>query len=553
MPTTYGSSSATARVVDVAAGLTLLLAALVASTDPRRRALAALAAVAGVLWFGPDWEGWSGGPSLVHSVGAAAAPLLLAVVFQLALSLPSGRLRGRFDRGAVALAYAAASVVAVGRALVRDPFLDPTCWRNCLDNTFLVHASPSEARLFDHVWLACAFVIGVALGARCAQRALFASRPALRSLWPGLAAGVLVGVSVAATAAALALDPLESPRRLLFRALFVALAVSVLTLAVAVAWSVVEARRRRDAVRRLAADLAAAPQPGRLEDALAAAFGDPTLQVAYQLADPELLVDAEGRKVTLPAPGSGRVVTPVTRGGARVAAVVHDESLDPLDLEREIGAASRLAVDNERLRAEVLAQLDALRPSRARIVAAGDSERRRLERNLHDGAQQRLLALTYQLRLAREEAEREGNTERALLLAECSGEADGALDDLRQLAHGIYPAILTESGVAAALATLAETAPIPIELMGAAADRYPQPVEAAAYMTAAEAIDDAAARDAGFVAIETLDADGELVISVTDDGKRRSVPPVEIGDRVGALGGSVGISGATLRASIPCG
>ena len=135
-----------------------------------------------------------------------------------------------------------------------------------------------------------------------------------------------------------------------------------------------------------------------------------------------------------------------------MALVIHDAALSGArELEREIGAAARLAVDNERLRAEVLAQLEDLRASRARIVEAGDSARRRIERDLHDGAQQRLLTLSYELRLARADAEADGDEALAPLLAVDGEEVQAALAELRDLAHGIYPAILTEAGLGPAL------------------------------------------------------------------------------------------------------
>jgi signal transduction histidine kinase len=245
-------------------------------------------------------------------------------------------------------------------------------------------------------------------------------------------------------------------------------------------------------------------------------------------------------------------VTPITRAGELVAAVVHDGALLGPDLSREIGSAAQLAVENERLHAEVLAQLEALRASRARIVATGDAERRRLERDLHDGAQQRLLALSYQLRGSRADAEAAGNGELAALLASGTEEVQSALDDLRALAQGIFPAVLVESGLAAALTTLAETAAIAVELGSVPEERCAPTVETAGYVAVVEAIEDAAARGASFVAVEARLCDDRLVVAVRDDGRQPQAPPTQVADRVGALGGSVAVSAATLRAEIPC-
>ena len=147
-----------------------------------------------------------------------------------------------------------------------------------------------------------------------------------------------------------------------------------------------------------------------------------------------------------------------------MALVAHDTTLSGAEaLEREIGAAARLAVDNERLRAGALSQLEDLRASRARIVDAGDAARRRLERDLHDGAQQRLLTLSFELRLARAAAEAAGDEELAGLLASSGAEVQAALDELRELAHGIYPAILTEAGLGPGAADAGRRRAVPVE------------------------------------------------------------------------------------------
>jgi signal transduction histidine kinase len=193
-----------------------------------------------------------------------------------------------------------------------------------------------------------------------------------------------------------------------------------------------------------------------------------------------------------------------------------------------------------------------LRASHARIVETGDAARRGLERDLHDGAQQRLLALSYDLRIAHARAEAEGDAETASLLAEATGEAQGALAELRELAHGIYPAILTEAGLAAGLETLADAAPIPVEIGGMAEERYPAAVETAAYFVVAEAIADAARRGAGYAAVSALRDEELLVVEVEDDGSERTSALVHLTDRVGALGGRLEVEPKRLRAEIPC-
>jgi signal transduction histidine kinase len=550
---TYAHASTAAHAADLAAGLGLLSAGLLGWVEPRTRRLGVLTLLAGIAWFGPDWEGWDGGSPFLRSLGAVVTPFFLALLFHLVLALPMGRLRSWRARGLVVAVYGVAAFVSLGRALFRDPFLDPYCWRNCLYNSFLVHADPGVARAFDDVWVRSSLAIGLLLVVMGAWRLLRASGPARRVLLPTLVPGVLAGAAASAYAVALLRTPLEDPRSPEFSSIFLAFSLSVAVLALGLARGVLETRRTRAAVSRLANELGEAPPPGTLRDALAAAMGDPALEVAYWLPGAQRFVDGRGKPMDAPVAGHGRAATPILRDGRPVAIVVHDAALlEGPALEREIGSAARLAVENERLQAEVLAQLDDLRASRARIVETGDAERRRLERDLHDGAQQRLLALSYDLRLARAAAEAAGDREHATLLASGGDEAQAALGELRELAHGIYPAILAEAGLAPALATLVDEAPLPVELDEVPPERYSAPVETAAYLTVTEAIADAVGREATFVSVDVVREDAELVVQVRDDGAAGTSTLLHIADRVGALGGSLEVGPHSLRAEIPC-
>jgi signal transduction histidine kinase len=261
-------------------------------------------------------------------------------------------------------------------------------------------------------------------------------------------------------------------------------------------------------------------------------------------------VDANGRPVPDPVATPGQALTALVREGRRVAVISHTAALP--ELEREMGAAVRLGLENERLRAESLSRLEELRASRARIVETGDAERRLLERDLHDGAQQRLLALSYEIRLARAGAKAEGDTRTGELLSAAIGESQAALGELRELAHGIYPAILGEAGLGPALATLADAAPLPVEVRDAAAERYPAPVEMAAYVLVTEALDDAARRGASHALVHTVRDDDRLVVTVEDNGPDRDSDMVRLADRVGALGGTLKVEPTRLRGRIPC-
>jgi signal transduction histidine kinase len=548
--TAYADVSSAAAAADLAAGLGLLLAGSLAWVERVGGSLGPLTILLGIVWFAPDWVGWEEGPALVRSLGMLAAPFLLPLLAHLVLAFPTGRLGAR-RLGLVAVVYAGAALFSLGRALFRDPFLDLHCWSNCTDNVFLVRAEPGLVDALDTLWLSFTVVAGVLLAATCLWRLGSASRPARAGAWALLVPAVLAAGAEAAYAIALLQSP-EDPTSAAFRAVFVARAVAFACLAAGVAWTVIRARRARSAIARLAADLGEAPAPGSLQAALAGSLGDETLEVAYWLPRSQRYVDAAGRPLE-PLAADGRAATTIVRGGQPVALVLHDSALSGAAMERELGAATRLAVDNERLRAEVVSQIEDLRASRARIVEAGDATRRRLERDLHDGAQQRLLALSYDLRIARAAAEKDGDLVDARLLAEAAGEAQAALEELRELAHGIHPAILTEAGLGPALATLADAAGLPVEIGEIPAERFPAPVETAVYVVVAEAIADAARRSAGFASVSVTSDDGLLFVEVADDGAKRISALTHVADRVGARGGRLEAANGIVRAQIPAG
>ena len=190
----------------------------------------------------------------------------------------------------------------------------------------------------------------------------------------------------------------------------------------------------------------------------------------------------------MPAEGTGRAVFNVEHDGRSIAAIIHDEELlDEPDLIRAAGAAAALALENERLEAELRARIEELRASRARIVEAGDAARQRIERDLHDGAQQRLVALSLDLKLARSTIDSDP-AEAAKMLERASADLDTATGELRELARGIHPAVLSDRGLEEALRALASRAPLPVELDRLPEQRLPEPVEAAAYFVIAEAL-----------------------------------------------------------------
>jgi signal transduction histidine kinase len=271
-------------------------------------------------------------------------------------------------------------------------------------------------------------------------------------------------------------------------------------------------------------------------------------------------VDARGDAVTLPADRDR--CTPVERDGQTIAMLVHDPSLaEEPELVHAVGGAAALALENERLTADLRATVSELRASRARIVESADAARRKIERDLHDGAQQRLVALALSLRMAR--ARVEGDPAAAgELLDGASQNLDEAIRELRELARGIHPAVLSDRGLGSALEALAHRMPLPIEITAVPSERLSAPVEAAAYFVVAEAITNVARyAQASHASVDVRCADARLVVTVVDDGVGGADPASGsglrgLGDRIAALDGRLEVSspvgeGTTVRAVIP--
>ncbi len=548
--TTYAGASKIAAVMALGAGLGLVAAGLVASLGGAARRIGDLALVASFLWFAPFWVGWADGPPLIRSLATFISAFTFPLLFHLILAYPTGRLRSNAGRAVVAAVYLEALLVGLGLALFRNPFLAVNCWANCTDNVFLVRSLPRVARGIEAADLWFAVVVAVALAAARLWRLAAASWPARRVLAPVVLPGIALALATAGRWIALDRIGRESATDQVFSSIFLVACGAIILIAAGLLWATLRTRDQRRSVARIVVSLGEAPPPGSLESALAWALGDPGLRIAYWLPASGHYVDAHGNQVAEPVAAPGRSVTALLRDGQQIAVVTHAAAVS--ELERELGAAVRLALENERLQAEVLARLADLRASRARIVETGDAERRRLERNLHDGAQQRLLALSYDLRLAYASAAVDGDAETISALEAATGEAQAALGELRELAHGIYPAILAEAGLGPALATLAEAAPVPVEIGAMDGPRYPAQVEATVYRVVAEAVDDAARRDASHVVVDSHRDNGQLVVEIEDDGSWRTTSMAHLADRVGAIGGSLAVGPAWLRAEIPC-
>ncbi len=501
------------------------------------------------------------GSRLAMTVGLATFGLAGVLAAHLILSYPTGRLTSRLERGFVAVGYGFALVYSVPLLLFYSPQTPHKPWfPECLSCAEpLTHVAwrnlTGLRRVLDGVLVVLIVIFMVLL-----LRKLVRAVPVARNVALPLAVVAFVAAARFALLIGLRLfapssHVLTSPAWF-WSSTFFGLAIS-LALSAGLLWG----GAGRGAVADLVVELERTP-PGSVRAALARALGDPSLELGLWLPERAAYVDGKGRPLPLPAPGSARAVTVLGPADAPVAALVHDPAL----LERPAlltaaGAAARLALENERLQAELRLQLAEVRASRARIVEAGDEERRRLERDLHDGAQQRLLSLGLALQLTRSELG-PGANGAASLLAEAEAELTAALEELRELARGIHPAVLTEQGLAPALRTLAARSPLPVDVRHLPERRLPAPVEAAAYFVVSEALANVAKHAHASAASVSIVSRGDvLLVEVEDDGVGGAEPRVGSGlaglaDRVHALDGGLTIAsepghGTCLRAELP--
>lgn len=493
------------------------------------------------------------------TVGFACTQLAVPLLAHLILSYPTGRLTSRADRALVAVGYVWALLYALPLLLFfdtraphdRDLFECADC---ALPVTHVAWRNVSGIRnAFDWVLLPLV-VVFLGLLARKIVRASPGGRKIVLPL--SIAAFFLCVQFIVQMA--LYGSPANSwtDSRWFWIGTLVTLAIPV-----SLGLGLLRGRSARSAVADLVVELERTP-PGSVRDALARTLGDPSLELALWLPERATYVDSHGRPLELPSSGTDRAVTVLGQADAPVAALVHD----PVLLERRAlldaaGAAARLALENERLQAELRAQLAELRASRARIVQAGDDERRRLERNLHDGAQQRLLGLGLALQLARAKVGVEANGA-GELLGEAEDELRRALDELRELARGIHPAVLTDQGLGAAVRSLAERSTVPVAIV-VPEERLGEPIEAAAYFLVSESLANVAKyAHASSVRVNITRQDGSAVIDVDDNGVGGADPACGSGlrglsDRVQALDGTFRVEspiggGTHIHAEIPC-
>jgi signal transduction histidine kinase len=499
-----------------------------------------LLVLAGFAWFAPELSNPEVGSALAFTAGLALAAACPALVGHAVLSYPSGRLGSRLERAVVALAYTS-TVLVLG--VLATFFADPRAHgcNPCPPNLVRIADRGSVTDDLTRAGLYAGVAAVLTLAALCVRRTLRAAAPTRL-----VAAAGAVYLVLAAAELVVYLEHGFLSTGTVERRLWLGQAAALVGVAIAVVWAWVRARRARSAVAQLVVDLAQSPAPGGLRQVLAEIVGDPALVLAYPAGESERLVDAEGRPVELPA---GSAQTTLVRDGRPVAVVAHEPGLlDDDQLAEEVTAAARLALENERLQADVRARLEELRASRARIVESSDTERRRLERDLHDGAQQRLVGLSLSLRLLR--SQEPDSTE----LTAAEDELRLAIAELRELAHGIYPAVLSDEGFAAAVEALGEESRVPIRIGALPEERFATAVETAAYALVAEAAGVASPA----LAVSARRSDGLLAVEV-EASSIDGLDLVVLEDRVGALDGRLAVTtagsgrGVTIRAELPCG
>jgi signal transduction histidine kinase len=531
--------SSTRVATDLALAWALAAAFVVVVERPRwRRAGWALVGAAFAV-LGADAE-WATSRVLWTS-GFLLEGLWVALLAWLVLAPPGVRSWSRPARVAVA----GALVVTLGAQLV-GVFFSP-------DARDLLSVAPREnvAHAIDRLQEIAAAGLGVVALVLVGQRLRAARGVARRARGPLLvASAVFALVGLAWLSRGIATDGSASTFETIARATAVSLPVAVLA---AILWSRLRQPRASDLVVELRTEGATS-----LRERLADVLGDPTLEVAYRLDD-DRYVDAAGRPLELPDDPK-RAVTLVTARGEAVAALVHDPALlDEPALVESVQATAGLVLENERLAAEVRSQLAEVRASRGRIVAAGDAERRRIERNLHDGAQQRLVTLSVVLGL---EASRvDADAADALLRAQ--DDVEQAIAELRELARGIHPTLLRDEGLQAAVEALARRAPLTVNVQGAVRERLPDPVELAAYFVVAEALTNVVKHASANQASVLLEQHpGQLCVTVADDGPGGARITAGSGlaglrDRLEALDATLAVEsrtgrGSTIRAELPC-
>ena len=487
---------------------------------------------------------WSGN-DLAYTLGLAGQILPPVLFLHVFLAFPTGRLDSRPGRRLVGIAYGFAGLTVPILILgIEKP-----------RNVVAFVDAPGTAESLMGVQLAlvsAALLAGVGLLVQRRQRRGRPLRASLAHLVDSFALALLM-MAFLLTAGFFEWTGIVAPVRL---ATFAAIGLAPIVFLT----GLFQVHLAKTSVSGLVVELGVNPNPAELSEAVARALGDSSATLAFWLPEFGAHADAEGRQIEV-EPAPGRALIPIERDGQAVATLMYDEMLaDESELVASVAAAAGMAIHNAKLQVELRARLEELRGSRVRILEAEQRERRRLERDLHDGAQQRLVALSLELgnlESVTDDPVLRGRLERA------RGEVAASLTELRDLALGIHPAVVSDHGLAVAIESLATRASIPVDVTGADVGRLPGPVEMAVFFVVSESLANVAKHAcASTAAVRFAMHEGELVVEIEDNG-RGGVDPERgsglrgLADRVEALGGRLDVTsreqrGTRVKAVIPC-
>lgn len=558
-----GGAPLWSRLLYVGVGWSFIFGGLVAWQMRAENRTGKLMVVAGVLFWLALLLGVR--VPIVWSVASAFEASSLVLLVYLLLSFPDGRLDSWWTR-----AIASAEAARLTLTLVGAPFYDPAAMGcpNCQPglNVFLVRSDPDLVlSIFDYV-IPMGIVVYGALLVALIVRWFQASVPRRRVLTPMLIPALLFTVSYLGYIVFqqfARIEIYEAPVRL-YHIMLLTIAGSFVVMPIMFVLGLARLRARRARVGELVMELGDLPTPEQLQVLLRRTLGDPSLEVGLWVPDAKRFLTAEGVTLSVPDASPDRTSTVLERHGEPLALIVHDAALlDDPSLVDSVTAATRLAVENDRLQQEVLEKLVEVHDSRARLLQAADSERKRIERNLHDGAQQRLVSATLGLRMLGAKVGEESQVHDSIKKVE--DELKSALDELRELARGTYPALLTERGLSAALETLADRSEIPVrkDLDSLRDRRFPENVEATAYFAGSEALANASKHSqASLIKLSARADDRDLIITVADDGRGGASIKKGSGlrgllDRIHAADGEMDIessadAGTTITIRLPC-
>ena len=507
----------------------------------------------GFAWFATFLA--DAGSSLVFTLGTAVESIYLLGFVYLVLSFPTGRLRSTVDSALIAAAIAIVTVVEFAWLLFADSH-SQIC-SQCPHNAFEIARNDSVANGILQGQRSVGVVLSLFTVGLLVRRWRRARAPERRAGAPVLWAGSLMFAALAFSVGNDIFDhPLGQGPAWTREIVFASIPIAVLA-------ALLQRQLARGAVAGLVVELGEGATSVDLREALGRALGDPSLELAYWVPASARYVDSGGSPVQLPQPGDDRAATIVERDGKPIAALTHDPALaENQELVQSVCAAAALTLENARLQAELRARLAELQASRARLVEATETERRRIERDLHDGTQQRLVSIAMTLGLAESKLAADRPAVEPVL-REARDALTVALAELRELTQGIRPAILVERGLAAALDDLSRRAALPVRLEIAVSGRLAEQIEGAAYFVASEALTNAAKHShASEVRLSAFHKDGLLALEAADDGIGGAAAGGGSGlrglaDLVEALGGRLTVSsppgrGTELRAEIPC-